>query len=153
MAKQLGPLFGAELAAAVPGGLPITWSPDGDFYGRDKLTAEQNATLDAVIAAHDPSKTVVPTIISDRQFFQALAFKGEISEQDALAAVKNGTLPPLLRDLLAGITDSQEHFTIEMLLSGATQFERGHVLVARIGHVLGWTDAQIDDLWRLGAKL
>lgn len=150
---RLGPMFGQELTAAGLVNVPLSWTQDGEIFGRENLTPEQNATLDAVIAAHDPTKTIVPTIISDRQFFQALALQGLISEHDALAAVRTGTLPPPMRDFVAGITNPQEHFAVEMVLSGATQFERGHPLVGYLGQVLGWSDAQIDDLWRVGATL
>lgn len=50
----IGPTFGSELIAAGLGGLPFAWGSDGSFAGRDRLTAEQNAILDAVILAHDP---------------------------------------------------------------------------------------------------
>jgi len=56
MAKKLGPTFGDELWAAGVGGLPFSWSPDGDYFGRENLTPEQNATIDSVEAAHDPNK-------------------------------------------------------------------------------------------------
>lgn len=54
--KQLGPTFGDELIAAGLAGLPIAWGTDGAFTGRERLTDAQRATLDAVIAAHDPEK-------------------------------------------------------------------------------------------------
>lgn len=52
----LGPTFGYELEAAGLGGLGLTWTSDGTINGRENLTTEQNATLDTVIAAHDPTK-------------------------------------------------------------------------------------------------
>src|SRR5829696_1231988 len=54
MTKPLGPNFGGELIAAGLGGLLIAWAPDGGISGRQDLTLEQNAMLDAAIAAHDP---------------------------------------------------------------------------------------------------
>jgi hypothetical protein len=60
MAKQLGPTFGDEVITAGLGEL-IGWGPTDDtISNRENLTAGQNATLDGVIAAHDPSKQVVP---------------------------------------------------------------------------------------------
>lgn len=57
MAKQLGPTFGDEVATAGLAGLPFGWgATDEDITGRENLTTAQNATLDAVIAAHDPTK-------------------------------------------------------------------------------------------------
>ena len=65
MAKQLGPTFGDEVIAAGLGGLPLAWgTTDETITGRENLTAAQNSTLDAVVAAHDPSKqrkNIIPT--------------------------------------------------------------------------------------------
>jgi hypothetical protein len=57
VAKPLGETFGEETLAAGLGGLPFAWgATDETITGRENLTTEQNATLDGVIAAHDPSK-------------------------------------------------------------------------------------------------
>lgn len=53
---MIGPTFSDELAAAGLVGLPFVWGDDGSFSGRENLTPAQNAALDAVIAAHDPSR-------------------------------------------------------------------------------------------------
>ena len=61
MAKQLGPTFGDEIIAAELNGLPFSWgATDETIFGRENLTAEQNTTLDGVVAAHDPTKPLVP---------------------------------------------------------------------------------------------
>ena len=41
-------------SALAPLGLPIGWDAEGAIYGREMLTPEQNAALEAAIAAHDP---------------------------------------------------------------------------------------------------
>lgn len=57
MAKNLGPTFGDEITGAGLAGLPFTWgATDETINGRQNLTTEQNATLDSVVAAHDPTK-------------------------------------------------------------------------------------------------
>ena len=57
--------FGNECIAAGLGGLAFSWEPDtGTFYGRENLTDEQNATLNSVVAAHDPN-TPLPDPIRD----------------------------------------------------------------------------------------
>lgn len=57
-----GPTFASELEAAGLAGLPFSWNINsGEFFGREDLTDEQNATLDGVIAAHDPTKQLPPT--------------------------------------------------------------------------------------------
>jgi hypothetical protein len=102
----------------------------------------------AYLAAHP-----VPEVISDRQFAQALAMNGLITEAEALAWVKVGTVPAPLQALVDAIEDSQTRFAANMLLGGAIEFRRNHPLVQQLGAGLGITDAAKDDLWRLGATL
>ena len=61
---NLGPSFGDELVAAGLGGLPLSWtlSTDATIDGRAALTPAQNATLDAVIAAHNPATLPARTV-------------------------------------------------------------------------------------------
>jgi hypothetical protein len=63
MTLRFGPTFGDEVIAAGLGGLPFSWCDDGTINGRDALTEEQNAELDAVVAAHDPTKQVRTTTV------------------------------------------------------------------------------------------
>jgi len=151
--KALGPTFGDEVFAAGLGGLPFLWGADGQIFGRERLTPQQNAKLDEVIAHHNPNR-LTTRIISDRQFFQALAMMKPpiITPEEALAAVRTGTIPEAFNHLMDGM-DEQTHFVTEMLLSGATQFERDHPLVPKFGEAFGWTNDQIDDLWRMAAAL
>lgn len=51
---MIGPHFAAELFERGLSGLPISWDEDGTIRGRDGLTTEQNAALDAALADHDP---------------------------------------------------------------------------------------------------
>ena len=99
-----------------------------------------------------PIPTPVPHVISDRQFFQQLAVQGVITQDDALAAVRVGTLPPALVQLVSALPPDQQ-FGANMLLCGATQFERSHPMVAVLGQAFGWTDAQLDTLWTEAAAL
>lgn len=57
---MFGETFGDEIRAAGLGGLPFIWDSGGFIGGRENLTAAENATLDAVIAAHDPAATIPP---------------------------------------------------------------------------------------------
>lgn len=55
---KYGPTFGTELiAAGCNNGL--SWSQD-ELYGYDALPDEQKLLVDAVIAAHDPTKQDPP---------------------------------------------------------------------------------------------
>lgn len=61
MAKAIGPTFGDELKSAGLLGLPFSWSPEGAFNLSDKrLSAMQKTAIQAVYAAHDPTKTKPP---------------------------------------------------------------------------------------------
>ena len=84
-----GPTFSEEILTATNGvGFPIAWSPY-EIYERDKLTAQQNADLDAVIAAHDPTAQPVKTLSPDEQVMfehenriRTLEGQAPLSEED-----------------------------------------------------------------------
>lgn len=95
----------------------------------------------------------VPQSISDRQFFQALAIRGLITSDEALSAVKTGTIPAQLQAAVDTLTDTQQHFAAVMLISGATVFERSHPMAGLLGAALGKNAADLDELWRFGASL
>lgn len=64
MTKSLGPTFGDEIRVSGPV-LPISWgATDETIFGRENLSAEDNARLDQVIAKHDPTATtyLAPTL-------------------------------------------------------------------------------------------
>ncbi|MBK3798650.1 hypothetical protein GAY33_05290 [Azospirillum brasilense] len=94
----------------------------------------------------------VPASISDRQFFQQLAVDGYISQAEALAAVKTGDVPAILLALIADMPDD-ERFAAEMLLSGATTYERAHPLSVAIGEARGLTPEEVNAFFRAAAKL
>lgn len=148
----LGPTFGDEVVAAGLGGLPFSWDASGQVFGRENLTAAQNVTLDAVIAAHDPTKQPPPSVTSDRQFFQQLAVQGTITQDEAIAAVATGTLPASMVALVNSLPLDQQ-FSANMLLKGATSFERSHPMVPVLGQLYGWNAAQLDALWTAAALL
>lgn len=54
--KPIGPSFYDELLAASLIGLPFSWSSDGSFIFDPAMTSAQIASVEAVYAAHDPSK-------------------------------------------------------------------------------------------------
>lgn len=131
---------------------PLRWveAPDG--------TAAEDRYVDGEVVKAAPVAPV-PGAVSDRQFFQALAVvpgpggEPRISKAEALAAVKAGDLPPALLAMLGLIEDPDERFAAEMLLSGATSFERGHPLTETIGAAQGMGSAEVDDFFRFAATL
>lgn len=94
---------------------------------------------------------LVPSSISDRQFFQQLSIEGIINESEALASNAAVIPPPLLAIIDAMPVEQQ--FSAKMLVSGATVFERRHPMTEAIGTAYGWDSAQIDDFFRAAAQL
>lgn len=120
--------------------------PD-DFENRDRA---EIAALGLAIGEYVSPPPPVPESVSDRQFFQALALGGMISEAEALAAVQTGALPAPIAAIIDAMPDQ---FSARMLLSGATTFERRHPLTDALAAALGYSPAQTDDLFRAAAAL
>jgi len=95
---------------------------------------------------------VIPSTISDRQFFQQLAIQNIITKDDALNAVKTGFIPTALQSIIDPMPED-EKFAAEMLLSGATIFQRNHPLTNAIGQTYGMTSEQIDEFFINANKL
>jgi hypothetical protein len=130
---------------------------DNAFIPNDPANRDWIAYQAWLAAGNKPDPHVPPPeffpIISDRQFFQALAMAGAITQDEALAAVQTGGIPEVMQTYIDSITDPDKQFAVRMVLSGATQFERDNPLVDEFGHALGWSDEQIDELWRTAAAL
>lgn len=114
---------------------------------------------DADLAAHGiskhedpPASPAIPETISDRQFFQGLALKSKITNQEALDAVKTGTVPAILQNAISTMTGG-DAFNAEMLLAGATQFNRSHPLTNQLGQALGYAPTDLDDFWTFASDL
>ena len=60
------PKFTEEARVAGLVGLPCAWGEDGEISGRENLTPEQNAALDALIAAHDPQAVRTSQVDAER---------------------------------------------------------------------------------------
>lgn len=99
-----------------------------------------------------PPPPPVPQTISDRQFFQQLAVAGVITQAEALAAVKTGDIPAALDSIVQSLPP-EDAFNAEMLLSGATIFDRSHPMTAALAVAMGWTTEQLDALWTAAAAL
>lgn len=96
----------------------------------------------------------VPALISDRQFFQALAQAPYqiITQGEALAAVKTGEIPAAMQAMVAALPQEAQ-FGATMLISGATIFNRDHPLTLTFGAAFGWSSEQIDAFFTAAAAL
>jgi hypothetical protein len=111
---------------------------------------------DEQLATYGVTRTVVPDVpafISDRQFFQQLAIVNTISQDEALAAVATGTIPPPLMAFVDALPTDADKFNAKMLLAGAVIFERNHPLTAAIAMAQGMTSEQVDAFFIAAAQL
>lgn len=121
----------------------LEWLDEGQSQPTDEqITAEIERQANAPI---------VPTSISDRQFFQQLAVAGIISEADALAS-NAAVIPPALLAIIATMP-TDEQFSVKMLVSGATTFERSNPVTIAIGTAYGMQPAEIDAFFIAAGKL
>ena len=91
--------------------------------------------------------------ISDRQFFQMAAVMGLITQDEALQAVKVGAIPATLQAIVDAIPDADAKFAANMMLSGATIFQRDNALTQQVGAAMGWTTEQLDQFFLAAALL
>lgn len=94
-----------------------------------------------------------PEIISRRQFYEGLAETERITKAEALAAIKTGAIPPALQLMLDAMTDPDEKFKADMLLSGASEFQRSHPLVSVFAAAEGMSEQDVDGFWLLCSLL
>jgi hypothetical protein len=94
----------------------------------------------------------IPTSISRRQFFQVLANREMITRQEALDAVTLGTLPAAFVVMIEAIPDEDVRWNTQMSFTAQT-FERAFWAVNFFGAMQNMSPADIDQLWRDGAKL
>ncbi|UYW34490.1 hypothetical protein [Methylorubrum extorquens] len=139
-----------------PSGEPTMLRWDEARFGRFDLT---KALAECRRLASLPPPP--PEVISDRQFAQALALAGTISEAEALAWAARGELPEAMEDALALIPEADgRRFGARMMLAGATTFERSHPLTGQLGGLLinpatgkPYDAAALDTLWAEAATL
>lgn len=128
-----GPTFGDELIAAGLGGLPFSWCGDGSTHGAEALTPSQQAALQAVIAAHDPTKRPVPQSVTPLQGRLAL-LSANLLDQATVAVTAAGGAALLTWEY-------------------ASIWDRNDPLIMQLGAALGLTSSQIDQLFTTASTL
>jgi hypothetical protein len=134
---------------AIPSGVvEITdeqWAEFNRFAGRRRWNGRD------VEVYTPPEVVVIPEQISRRQFFEALANLGEITEDEAFAAL-SGQIPEAFQPLISSLPTDQR-FSARMLLAGASTFERNHPVVQAIGASPEWGAQKVDALWLAASRL
>lgn len=125
--------FTAELAVAGLAGLPFSWTAEGVFSFDDAMSEAQRAQVLAVHAAHDPTLPAVLAELSPRQIRMALTRAGLRTAVESAVA--------------AGDQDLKDWYEF------STAFERRNPQVLVMAAALNVSEAQLDDLWRLGITL
>lgn len=136
----------SDLSGLVDAPHMILIGDDEDFTG---WTYSGGVWTEPVLPEADP---VPVDEVSDRQFFQALVVRGDITEAEALDAVGPGIIPPAMDGLIDQLPQDQ-HFAARMLIRGATRYERQHPIADLIRVLYGWTAGEADDFWRFAATL
>ncbi len=122
---------------------------EASSLGIGKCRWAEGALLPHETADPAPSVTLV---ISDRQFAQALADAGTITQDEALAWAARGDLPATMDGAVNALPD-EHRFAARMLLAAATSYERSHPLVGVLAGLLGYDEVALDELWRTAAAL
>jgi hypothetical protein len=95
----------------------------------------------------------IPEFVSDRQFFQALANAGHISNFEALAAVQSGAVPVIIKEIIDSIADERQRFAADMYISGSVKIDRNHAITKLIAAEMNISDSQLDTLFRSARSL
>lgn len=116
-----------------------------------KIYAEGELSADD-LQQPGPLPEPVPPSISDRQFAHGLWRQSVITLDEAKAFVKVGDIPASLAALIAQMPAGMRD-DVELLVAGATVFERHHPFTAQLASAFGWTDEVTDEFWRYAATL
>lgn len=134
----------------------VEWQPPEGQTLVVSDTAEIGDTWDGqsfTSNAPPPPPAPLPVEISDRQFAHQLARDGRITQAEGLAFVQTGTIPAALVAVLDTITDPDQRFDAEMLLSGATVFLRLHPVTSVICAAFGMADPARDAFFTAASAL
>jgi hypothetical protein len=114
------------------------------------LVAADELSIDD--AALPPATSPALIILTNRQLFIALALAGFISEAEALAAARMGTVPAAIEAVFTELP-SQDAFAARVTWATMREIPRNHSLItAMIGAGLA-TGEDVDGIFTLGASI
>jgi len=99
---------------------------------------------------YTPPPAPVPQSVSRRQFFQAAAQIGIITEDEALAT--DSSIPAALLTAISSLPVADQ-FAAKMAVKFAQEFQRSNSILAALASAMGKTAAEIDALFALAATL
>lgn len=118
---------------------------------RIEMTPDEVSAREAEEAAN-AAIVYVPQIITRRQFLIAAGLAGYISQQEALAAAQDGSIPVSILTYF-GTLPSEQQFAAKVTWATMTQVGRNEPLLAACAAALNITGQQIDNLFIQGAAL
>jgi hypothetical protein len=105
-----------------------------------------------VIEPYVAPTTAPSASISRRQFYQAASVMGEITKEEALAAL-DGVIPQVLNAIIEDLPGEDLRFAARMHLKGSTEFLRQHPVTEAVAAGLDWSSEEVDQFFVLAATL
>jgi hypothetical protein len=124
----------------------------GAVYEGDCQLGDTAATPEQVAAWQAAQALIPPPSVTRRQFFQAAAQLGLITQGEALALFATGTVPTEIATIINALPTTQQ-FPVQILLLGALNFDRANSVLIALCTNFGQTSAQIDALFVLAGTL
>jgi hypothetical protein len=93
-----------------------------------------------------------PIVLTNRQLFAALAMTGRITEAEALAAARMGTVPVAIDDVFAELP-VQDAFLARLTWATMREVPRNHPLISAMVDASLATSEQVDGIFTLGASI